>query len=61
MPAENVVFIPARAFGATQAADEKNRNPPCHYQRDEDAARHEPMEDTVHSSRPLAVAKTFTT
>ena len=60
MPAKDVVFIPARAFGATQAANEKNRNSPCDYQGDEAPARHEPMKDTVHSSRTLSRSKNFT-
>ena len=64
MPAEDVVLIPARAFGAPQAADEQNRNSPCDYEGNEAPARHEPMKDAVHSSRTFGrrvVAKTLRT
>jgi hypothetical protein len=60
MPAKDVVFIPARAFGATQAANQKNRDSPCDYQGNEAAARHEPMKDTMHSSRTLNRCKDLT-
>ena len=52
MPAEDIVLLPAGAFGATQAADQQNRDPGRHDQRQETPARQKPLNQTMHNGNP---------
>ena len=49
VPAEDIVLLPAGALGATQAANQQNRHPGRHHQRQETPARQKPVNQTMHN------------
>jgi hypothetical protein len=50
VPAEDVVFLPAWALGASQTANQENRNTGGNYEGQKASARHEPLNETMHRS-----------
>lgn len=47
--AEDVVFLPARALGTTQTADQQHRDSGCHHQRQQASARYQPLDQCMHN------------
>lgn len=59
MAAEEVVLIAAGAVGASEAADQKNRNAHCHEDSQNASVRREPMDQMMHIQDTHTVEKSF--
>jgi hypothetical protein len=57
--AEEVVLVAAGAVGASQAANQKNRNAHCHQDSQEAAVRREPMDQMMHIQDTHTVEKSL--